>query len=174
MNKYHKRYTEQELKNLIIDYIKAKGEPPRQGRWPVGFPSFQTISRHCKSYNQLLIDIGREDLVYKPIPSKLCRELSTISSSKKEHGGHWKGGRSVLHRYIGVWNPSKQWYDQEHRVVMEKYIGRKLLEKEVVHHINFDSHDNRLENLVLCKDEKEHKSKYHSGIYYRLPKKFKR
>lgn len=36
-----------------------------------------------------------------------------------------------------------------HRYVMEQAIGRKLSRNEIVHHINHDKHDNRLENLQI-------------------------
>lgn len=47
----------------------------------------------------------------------------------------------------------------EHRYIMEQHLGRKLCTNEVVHHINGDARDNRIENLqVMSRSE-------HSAIH---------
>jgi hypothetical protein len=44
---------------------------------------------------------------------------------------------------------NKLGYILEHRVVMENHLGRLLNSDEVVHHINHDRKDNRVENLEV-------------------------
>ncbi len=51
---------------------------------------------------------------------------------------------------------------REHILVMEEYLGRYLKSDEEIHHINGQKWDNRLKNLLLCKNHAEH-CKHHSG-----------
>lgn len=50
----------------------------------------------------------------------------------------------------------------EHRYLMEQFIGRKLSSNEVVHHINGNKRDNRLENLVII-PRKQHSLMHRKG-----------
>jgi hypothetical protein len=71
----------------------------------------------------------------------------------KNHG--WKGGRTKIGEYVYVKSPGhpngheRSGYVAEHRLVMEKKIGRYLTDNEEVHHINQIKDDNKINNLEL-------------------------
>lgn len=98
--------------------------------------------------------------------SAKCRGkyVSPKLSGKKHY--NWKGGKfKDKSGYIMIQSPNhpnrnKDNCVQEHRLVMEKHIGRFLNPIEVIHHINKIKYDNRIENLMLFTNNIEH-LKYH-------------
>jgi uncharacterized protein (DUF1330 family) len=80
----------------------------------------------------------------------------------------WKGGRTINSQGYSMILLRKHpycesnGYVREHRLVMEKHLGRYLLPTEDVHHINGNRTDNRIENLELITNRSEHIKKYHS------------
>lgn len=81
---------------------------------------------------------------------------------------HWKGGKTTNNGWILVRvknHPKKNQsgYVAEHRIVVEKKIGRYLSGNEKVHHINLDKKDNRIENLYVCHGHAHHR-KIHESL----------
>lgn len=89
--------------------------------------------------------------------------------AKGARNANWKGGRhSTGHGYFQVYAPdhprcNKRGYVLEHRLVMEKKIGRYLEPQEVVHHIDDNPSNNCPDNLQLFPNNAEHISKTLSG-----------
>lgn len=74
---------------------------------------------------------------------------------------NWKGGRTVdTHGYIQIYAPDHPSavgnYVPEHRLIVEKRIGRHLRQNEEIHHDNEIRSDNRPENLIGPLTKGEH------------------
>jgi hypothetical protein len=85
-------------------------------------------------------------------------------SPKAEQHYHWKGGVRISIGYIYLWKPDHHFADvdgyvREHRLVYEEYHKCCLLRWAIIHHINEDTKDNRIENLQVVSNRE------HPGIH---------
>lgn len=87
-----------------------------------------------------------------PVSKETAEKIRDAQLGEKNHA--WKGGRYEDQGYIRVKDHAHPYrntsnYVAEHRLVVEKSIGRILYPWELVHHKNGIRNDNRIENLEI-------------------------
>lgn len=83
-----------------------------------------------------------------------CRTAYRNTTQTGKNSNNWRGGElKTSLGYIRVYAPkhpnNRFRYVLKHRLVMEDKIGRYLTDDEIVHHVNHDKSDNRIENLTI-------------------------
>ena len=118
----------------------------------------------------ICLNCSKEFSVVGKSKAKYCSRRcywDTIKKLPPEKTPAWRGGVCHQGPYIQIKSPNHPLKDArgyvfEHRLVMEKYIGRYLTKNEVVHHIDGNRSNNLIDNLLLLK-RGEHASKHHKG-----------
>lgn len=117
----------------------------------------------------------------KPDGSTNCKKCAMVKAGLAKRGkpikggnrpkvwgdkhSSWKGGRFIASDgYVHIHLGSPRKYRKEHFLVIEESIGRPLTSKEVIHHIDGDKQNNRIDNLVLLENESAHR-KLHMSLY---------
>lgn len=148
------------LKGIMpIPWNKGKKCPQFAGKnnpsWNGGF-----VKKLCLICNSEFSVIQSRKNIAK-FCSKKCNGLWIKKNFRMEKSPSWRGGRSITRGYIRLYLPDymssmDDGYILEQRYIMEKHLGRQLKKGEVVHHINGDTEDNNIENLMLFKNHSEH------------------
>lgn len=96
----------------------------------------------------------------------MARERAKTHNQTNHHA--WSGGvindkgYIRINQYLGN---GKRVMPMQHDLIMEKHLGRKLENNEVVHHVDRDRSNNDISNLQLMTRSEHSKLHYESGHY---------
>ena len=153
-----KKHTEEHKRKLKASWNYAKHITTqwrkKQSEIHKGIPVIPKGSKWSEKQRENIMK-GR-----KPWTIERRKKYSEMHSGNKNYS--WKDGKTIQNGYIDILvSPRK--YKREHRLVMEKHLGRKLKSIEHVHHIDGNKKNNDINNLMLFPNAKAH-AKYHISI----------
>lgn len=170
-----RRFTEVEDNFIVANYrsmpvrdiASELGRPiagirKRAGKLGVAKP----LKRWCSEEDEV-IRAAWGNRAIKDVANELGRGVSEVSSRSKKLGRKRWRQRSGYHsgRPVRGFKNGSPIY--EHRAIVEEELGRPLTSDEIVHHIDFDKHNNALSNLVVF-DRSQHR-KAHSSFESLVP-----
>lgn len=151
---YSKKYYEKKRKIITGNCIICDN--------PLYFPAKKYCSKEClsKGYKGHTwgFQKGRKNIFTPEMKEKIRQSmLKQYREGKRDNQKRptgkdvwsWKGGKRIDNGYVYLYNGVGKRHKAEHRIVMEKIIGRKLNTWEHIHHKNRIRNDNRPENLLL-------------------------
>ena len=99
----------------------------------------------------------------KPLKRRLKKNkpqkyLLCLQCKNSKENPNLSGGGLDQDGYIKLIVDGKRIF--QHRAVLEKYLGRKLEQNEIVHHLNGIRTDNRIDNLVVLNSNEHPRKSY--------------
>lgn len=124
--------------------------------------SLRTLLEHGVTYREISEMTGKSISALQHAKSRHLKNMPRQNQGvcRRERCHNFKGG--VYKDCMGYLVDSSTGR-RVHRILMEKHLGRALLEDELIHHLNGNPSDNRIENMVLT-TRSEHKGLYHPNI----------
>ena len=153
----HRKMMSEKFKGRDCYWSRGKKRPTRSDEW------CKNISLAKKNNKECIKNLGiwaSEDRPYLSV------------DVNREKNPNWKGGIKNQKGYLQFKVPKgcrfscmkdKKGYISFHRSIMAEYLQRPLKPEEVVHHINEDITDNKIENLELFENNGKHISFHLSG-----------
>ena len=155
---YDERLTNQKIAAFFDCHVSAIGNfrkrydlPVREGRWANGHP-FKGKTHTDETKN------------------KISNKRKGKNTGIDNH--MWKGGNYINYQgymVVKVDEPhpyAYRGYVREHRLIVEEHLGRILESEEIVHHINHDKLDNRIENLCVLTRSEHAIEHFPKGSYF--------
>lgn len=113
--------------------------------------------KYCSKKCQILGITGNRHYLYGKFHSPQTKDKIRKSLLGRKIGNRYEKIKKLIRKengYILIYSPEhpykkKNNYVFEHRLIMEKAIGRYLKRGEIIHHRNAIRDDNRIENLEL-------------------------
>ena len=132
-----------------------------------------SVIRNCENCGKEFN--ARIDLI-KDGNGRFCSRKCGRANKFNEKCNGWRGGRQKDNRgCIRLYSPyhpyARKDYVLESHLVMEKHLGRFIQPAEIVHHINKNPSDNRIENLMLV-SKSQHMKLHLDYIKSKIKKKY--
>lgn len=121
--------------------------------------------RRLYAEDVLLVDIAAKLGCSKSLVERTAKRLGISKQRTGPKNGprhpKWNNGLTMRKGYLLRYAPDHPnaingRYVAEHRLVMEQKLGRLLLRKEAVHHLDGNPLNNDIENLMLFQSNGEH------------------